>query len=309
MCSLHDYRELIFAKANTYTMNNDDDSPSFARRAKELISNTLSRKVRPIPYKLLRPLDIVGVHERTLLRYYPQFKFAPDCEPLNKPICIVLFTNRSGSSLIGEHMRASNRFSGFGEPLNHKLVIKRSDREGIKSFPDYLRWELENVGREGCMFGMKSSYSQAMMLVRSGAVPRFFNDVRWVILRRRDILSQAISFSIAFQTKQWSSKVAQEQSTVQYNFQDIEQRLKNLTVAYNAMDAFCEEQGVDPYRIVYEDFALDPIQGARDLAAHLGVTDVDFDHSELKMRKQRNELSEEFRQKFLEEYRGPLLGA
>ncbi len=251
-----------------------------------------------------RPLDKISEHERQLRRYYPRFDFPPDCKPLNEPICIVLFTNRSGSNLISEYMCASKRFSGFGEPLNHEQVIHRSKCENIRSFPDYLRLELERVRREGCMFGMKSSYTQAMMLVRCGAIPRFFNDVRWVILQRRDILSQAISFSIAFQTKQWTS-MQRRIGGVQYNFRDIENRLKGLTVAYNAMDTFCLEQGVDPYRIFYEDFVMKPRQGARDLAAHLGVTNVNFDKSKLKLQKQRDNLNEEFKQKFLDEYRGP----
>ena len=249
----------------------------------------------------------VSDHERILRKYFSAFDIPDDCPRVDEPVCILLFTNRSGSSLICEYLRATNRFYGFGEPLNHKLVIRSSEREHITSLADYLRWEMEHLRREGCMFGMKAGYGQAMMLVRSGAIPRFFKDIRWVMVRRKDILAQAISFSIANQTKQWSSKMQGKGQMVEYRFEDIQKRLKGLSRAYDAMNAFCSLQDIEPYRIDYDDFVANPRKGGAQLASYLGVTRVVFDEAVLTMREQRKNMNQEFRDNFVKQYRGPLL--
>jgi len=248
----------------------------------------------------------VGVHEKHLRNYFKEFNYTSDSKPLNRPISILLFTNRSGSTIIGEYLRATHRFTGFGEPLNYKLVIKRSEREQIRTFPDYLSWELEKFQLRDCMFGMKASYNQAMMLVRSGALSHYFTDVRWVIVQRDDILAQAVSFSIAAQTEQWTSNKRDKAHKVVYDYKDIEKRIKALSVAYGAMNTFCAVMGISPYRVRYEDFVANPKQGAERLAAYLGSDNIEFDESRLKMRKQSNSLSSEFKLKFLADYRASL---
>ena len=247
-----------------------------------------------------------SIHEEKLRRYFDEFELPDTIKPLNRPVCIVLFTNRSGSSVVGEHMRATDRFTGFGEPLNYKLAVQISKREQLRSFLDYLQWQVSRLVKPDAIIGMKASYGQAMMLLRSGAIPHYFNDVRWVMLQRSDVLAQAISFSIAAQTKQWTSGKDMQQSEVRYDFVDIKKRVKALSESYSAMNTFCAVFGIEPYRIVYEDFVADPKLGAGRLASHLGVDEVSFDDSRLKMRKQRNHLNQQFKENFLSDYRKQL---
>jgi len=153
---------------------------------------------------------------------------------------------------------------------------------------------------------MKVAYGQLQMLLRSGAIPHFFNDIRWVYLRRRDIVSQAISYSIADQTKQWSSVAASQGILAKFDFKDIESKLDKLSMNYISLDSFCSERSINPYRIYFEDLVVDTKMCTRKLAEYLGASNVEINESRLRLRRQHTALNEEFKRKFLEEYQGPL---
>jgi len=254
------------------------------------------------------PFEKVSPHESKLREYFAEFDVPADTGALNKPVCIMLFTNRSGSSLVSEHMRSTLQFTGFGEPLNSSWIIDRCEREHLTSFADYLRWETRRLytHKPGTLLGMKASYGQAMMLMRSGAIPVFFDDVRWVVIERQDLLSQAVSFSIADQTKQWHSFDSGKPAEPVYDYQDIRRRLQGFALSYMAINMFCTVFDIRPYRISYDVFSRDPMAGARALAGYLGVDDVTFDTEVLQMERQRNSFSVEFRQRFLADYQAGL---
>jgi LPS sulfotransferase NodH len=257
---------------------------------------------------MILPFEKISVHEQTLREYFAEFDIPADTTPLGKPVCIMLFTNRSGSSLVSEHMRSTPHFTGFGEPLNSKWVIDRCEREGLKTFADYLRFEADRLyqHKPGAVLGMKASYGQAMMLMRCGAIPGFFNDVRWVVIQRDDLLSQAVSFAIADQTKQWHSFDQGEAVDPVYDYDDIRRRLQGFSLSYMAINMFCAVFDIHPYRIVYDEFARDPVAGAGKLAAFLGVHDVTIDPAGLQMVRQRNRFSERFRQQFILDYQADM---
>jgi trehalose 2-sulfotransferase len=257
------------------------------------------------------PFEKVTGHEAKLREYFDEFDVPADAVALNKPVCIMLFTNRSGSSLVSEHMRSMHQFTGFGEPLNSRWIIDQCERENLTRFIDYLRWQSSRLYRQkpGALLGMKASYGQAMMLMRSRAIPLFFNDVRWVVIEREDLLSQAVSFSIADQTKQWHSFDRGKAVDPVYNFQDIRRRLRGFALSNIANNMFCTVFDIRPYRIVYEEFARDPVAGARALAGYLGVDDVTIDSEVLQMKRQRTSFSAEFRRRFLADYQAGLGGS
>ncbi|MEM9152791.1 MAG: Stf0 family sulfotransferase [Cyanobacteria bacterium P01_F01_bin.3] len=205
-------------------------------------------------------------------------------------------------------MRASEQFTGFGEPLNKNWVLERCERENLTTFADYLSWETNRLyeHKPGSVLGLKASYGQAMMLMRSMAIPRFFDDVRWVLIQREDLLSQAISFAIADQTKQWHSFDKTDGREPVYDFKDIRRRLQGFANSHMAINLFCSVFQIRPYRVIYDEFARKPLAGAKALAAHLGVKRARFDLSELQMKKQRNRFSDEFRERFLHDYREQL---
>jgi len=220
------------------------------------------------------PLHSIGAHEKRIKRHFGTLVLPDDIKPVEDTISIMVFINRSGSSLVSEYLRATGAFSGFGEPLNYGLVIECAEKHGIGSFAGYLDWLMENIRREGTQFGMKASYDQVTMLLRSGAIPRYFNKVRWIFVQRRDILSQANSFSIAEQTLQWHSFQTSNGSEPVYDFADIKRRVESIANSYAAIHSLLGLCGIEPCYIAYEEFLSDPLVETKKVATFLGVDNV-----------------------------------
>jgi len=242
-----------------------------------------------------------GLHESQLRRYFDEFEFSADTEPRQAPVCIMLFMNRSGSSMIGEYMRATGAFSGFGEPFNHDLVVQRAQEHDIASFPDYIRWLDRHIHREGTLFAMKASSDQVMMLQRSKTLEHYFQDVRWALVKRRDVLAQAISYYIAEQTQRWHSFQEGNLHEPAYDFKAIRERLNSIALSNDALDLLCKTLAIEPYTLYYEDFVGDPEGQTQRFAAYLGEEAVQINPKRLKMRKQGNETNRVFHARFLDD--------
>ena len=215
----------------------------------------------------------------------------------------MVFMNRSGSSMIGEYMRATGKFSGFGEPLNHELVLSRAKKHNSESFPDYFRWLMKEIRQEGTLFGLKASLEQVVMLFRANVIPTYFADVRWAVVRRRDILSQAISLTVAQQTQQWHSVENSNGREPQYDYHSIKENMDIISQAYSSTMTLLASLGIEPLHLVYEDFIADPIEQTRRFASHMGVDDVSIAPERLRLQQQRTDRTESFKEQFLQDFR------
>ena len=137
------------------------------------------------------------------------------------------------------------------------------------------------------------------MLLNSGAIPTYFNDIKWAVVYRRDLLSQAVSYTIAEQTQQWHSFESSNDIEPRYDFDVIKDRLNIIHSAYQSMGQLCQMMNVEPYIIYYEDFIEQPIQATQAFATYLGSDSVQVKETRLKMRKQGNETNRLFKERFL----------
>ena len=253
------------------------------------------------------PLDQIGVHEIQLREAIGQFDLPGSARPLAGPVTIMLFTNRSGSSLLADHLRATGRFRGMGEPLNPGLVLSTMESEGHASFHAYLKSRVDRNQSPDSMFGMKASLQQVLMLLRARIIPGYFNDVRWVFMQRRDLVAQAVSFEIASQTKRWESFAKDTGVKPQYDFERSRKKVQALSLQNASINALFSVLGVQPVRVFYEDFAVSPIPSTVQLASLLGMADARVDEASLRRRKQRDEINAAFQASFREEYLAWLL--
>jgi len=242
------------------------------------------------------------VHEEELTAYFKSLRLPDSTRSLQTPICIMLFTNRSGSNVLGEYLRATQQFSGFVEALNYRRVIKYSQENELRSLYDYLKWQVSRLREGDKIAGIKASVDQAEMLYRCHAIPDYFDTVHWVMVQRDDTLAQAISFSIAAQTRQWTSNDAPASADPVYNFEDIKRRVEMLCDEQAQLNAFCAMRGIAPIRATYEKFTADSKGSALSIAEQMGIAGPTFDESMLTLRPQGDGRNEEFRARFIEDY-------
>ena len=243
-----------------------------------------------------------GVHQEKLTAHFRDLKLPDDARSFGSPVCIMLFTNRSGSNVLGEYLRATHQFSGFVEALNYRRVIKYSQQNGLYSFFDYLRWQVSRLSEGEKVTGIKASVDQAEMLFQCNAIPDYFDKVHWLMVQRDDTLAQAISFSIAAQTRQWTSNDMPTSADPVYNFEDIKRRIEMLCDEQAQLNAFCAMRGIAPIRATYEEFTADSKGSVLNIAGQMGIESLSLDESLLTLRPQSDERNEEFRARFIEDY-------
>ncbi|CAB4365453.1 MAG: hypothetical protein F2681_15905 [Actinobacteria bacterium] len=93
--------------------------------------------------------------------------------------------------------------------------------------------------------------------------------VHWVRITRNDRLRQAISHVKAAQTAAWSSDQTVEREA-HYDRAIIEHAIRDADDCERAWDTYFEQQGLQPYTIVYEDFDIDYEATVRAALDHLG---------------------------------------
>jgi LPS sulfotransferase NodH len=118
---------------------------------------------------------------------------------------VLAFTNRAGSNHLAEYLCQTGRLAGFEEVLNHDTVAHLAEQWHCRSLPDYIaRHVARQTPRGGRWWGVKASAEQLAMLARA-RIPAMFPALRVVHIWRRDILAQAVSLDIAWQSGRWTS--------------------------------------------------------------------------------------------------------
>ena len=253
-----------------------------------------------LPYKQFT----ARAHQRRIRRYFKQrFVVPAQTVSIDAPVNIMVFVNRSGSTLISEYLQATGAFSEFGEPLSSEMVIARSEASGADSLASYLEGLYQEISASGRQVGFKASFDQAMMLLRSQAIPHLFANVRWIFVQRLDIVSQAISFCIAKQTNHWHSFESANGAKPRYVFKDIEKTVRSISRTYADSMSLLSLCNISPYHLTYEQFLFDPIGETEKLSAFLGIDDVIVDTDQLRLKKQSNEINQEFRAMFLRDFK------
>ncbi len=224
---------------------------------------------------------------------------------VNGPLLLLAFTNRSGSNLLADRLCSTGHFSGFRESLNHPNVSRQKAELGSETFPDHIAKLHHALSVEGTTPGFKASWGQLAMLLRWN-IPAMFDSIRILHIRRHDVLDQAISFSIAHQTQQWSSR-QRSKGPAKYNYKKISTILNNINKANNSIASICSIFSLERIPIFYEDLVADPEAEVKRIAATLGFDASDWIPSAPKIDKQANELNLEFRERFAAEARATLL--
>ena len=111
----------------------------------------------------------------------------------------ICFTNRSGSNAIAEDISSIDGFKFYGEMLNFDAVINNSKLHKISSFYYYLDWLFSKNKNKRPI--IKCSYDQLIFLYNQGYLKNYFINSQFILLERRDLISQAVSHFIASNSK------------------------------------------------------------------------------------------------------------
>ncbi len=245
-----------------------------------------------------------GGHGNRIEEYFSRFGPQPAPKPdRDYTTYVVCFTNRCGSNLLCQTLTATGLLGDPQEYFNYPFVKRMSKKRGIRSLAEYAVELQADRSSANAVFGTKLGAGQLLYLAESGVIPHVLERPHFVWVRRRDVLAQAVSLSIATQTSQWTSE-SEGDRTADYDEVDILRRLRMITSANAQFEYFFGMCAVQPLILEYEDFCDDLLGTARAVADQLGVTErIDVPAEAITLTRQRNELNELFEAKIRASYR------
>jgi trehalose 2-sulfotransferase len=246
-----------------------------------------------------------GSHAPNISRMFQGNTVFSGSEPVfDATLHILAFTNRSGSHLLAEYLTAHPGLRGFGEVLNHSVVANQSASFGIKGFPDYIAHLAKPVPiKPQAAYGVKASWDQLNMLFR-WRIDKMFTDVRIVHICRHDIIGQAISYMIATQTNQWTSRQKADPDAVpRYDFNALCNHLHLFSLANDSIVITANAQSTPYHRVAYEDLVARPQDTVAGVLHFAGLDMGGYALPVPKLEKQASDLSNQFRERFLTDFR------
>lgn len=241
-------------------------------------------------------------HEKEISQFFNgATKFTGTEALFDKPLTILCFTNRSGSNLLAEYLRITRNFAGLREQLNHSIVKKTADKLGVGSFPDYVAGLAHQAHDDAHSFGFKASWDQLLMLLHWN-IPAMFSDLNIIHIEREDVVAQAVSYSIADQTKQWKSSIKQKSATAEYDFFDILKRLNNAGLGNKMIRQICAIYELKSISVFYEDIVADPVITLAKIHREIDLPLLQFNLGERAFEKQANHVNQEFSARFKREF-------
>lgn len=194
-----------------------------------------------------------SVHEKVAEEVFPDSSDISGYSPI--PCMLIGFVNRSGSNYLAELLRSTGAFTGLEEPLNDHSMRVLGARFGARTLADYvIRLHREQTRQKGQVWGMKVGWMQLAMLLRAKLVPDLLLP-RMIVVRRRDVVSQAISLYIAERTAQWTTNDAQVRGRgeVEYDGQRILNTLRGIVQSYASLQQVAVLGSIPFNEVYYED--------------------------------------------------------
>lgn len=209
---------------------------------------------------------------------------------------------RSGSNLFGQHLSSTGV---LGKPLEY---FNGSARRSL-GYPDYpddptqqIDWILSEGATPNGIYGVKIFPNQFDEVEKSLSWTQLLPNLAFVLLKRRDLLGQAISALRAAQTLQYRSTQV-PQGVPCYDGRQIHARLQVAARDYARWELFFARKDITPTIIIYEDMQADPQTAVDQVAHQFGLRKRARVSAEcIDLQVQRDALTDQWRARFLAEY-------
>ncbi|MEQ1687754.1 MAG: Stf0 family sulfotransferase [Sphingopyxis sp.] len=207
-------------------------------------------------------------------------------------------TARTGSTLLSRALRDTGVLGYPQEYFNPRAIALAPGER----YPKTRTAQVAEIFRRGQsdngVYALKLFADQFDALAGFDWAGRLPN-LHFVTLERRDLLGQAMSWVRASQSQQWDSD-QQALRTPRYDEAAIERALEKFASERARWQLYFARNGRAPLALTYEDMAAALPETIRAIAALVGVSDLpdDLPHCS-QMQVQRDDLSEEWRSRFM----------
>jgi trehalose 2-sulfotransferase len=231
----------------------------------------------------------------------------------------IAFSPRCGSTLLSNILAvggAGKPTEYFQYPYDANEYFKLGKEAPVLS-------SFQSIVREHCankIFGSKMAHDHrarldellTQQIANYEGVDSILPDHKWIFVKRKDLIRQAISLCIAQATGVWHMKQDQPNTAepgVEYDFFAILSGLTMLLANNFNWGLYFERRDLSPLTIFYEDFLADKTSALKSIATHLGLesnilTNVppNSEGGLAKISDRQKDLYERMRQRFTDDF-------
>ena len=212
---------------------------------------------------------------------------------------VVCATPRSGSTYFCELLASTEQ---LGKPAEYLNTVGRR-RYTDPNYPKNPRAQMEIIRSMGAtpngIYGVKMMPLHFRRARNRGDLFHALPNLKFLRIRRRDLLGQAISMSRAQQTGQFIASQRLRKTPV-YDLLRIRTCLGDVLAMEASWDAVMPELGLQPLTFFYEDVVRDPQAAVDQVAALMGLAALPpINPALIRVTVLRGHESDDWRQRFL----------
>jgi LPS sulfotransferase NodH len=213
---------------------------------------------------------------------------------------------RSGSSLLCELLGSTGLAGAPAEFFHPDKMAALQGRWGVDGLDDYLGELLARKTSPNGVFGTKAHWGQYEPLFGESDPRTVLPGLRLVFITRRDRLRQAVSWVRALQTLEWVTEVSPPVKRPEvFDHEHITQKLGRIDREEDVWESLFDRHGIEPHRVVYEDFIERQEQTVRGVLDLLGVdAPADLSLPPPVLDRQADERTDEWVERYLAEASG-----
>jgi LPS sulfotransferase NodH len=200
-----------------------------------------------------------------------EFDLSPPREELPTHTFVVCSTPRTGSTLLCRLLAQTGTMGlpmeYFNPHLHLRFLRRRFDSEDIATIA--LAVMCVRATPNGC-FGFKAHYDQLAHLGAQRRPNAVFPGLRHVFMTREDLLAQAISYSRALQSGDWTS-AGDSSRAARFDKQHILACLDYINSRIRMWETYFSINGIRPLRLSYEQLCADPAGTVEAVCRYVGV--------------------------------------
>lgn len=190
-----------------------------------------------------------------------------------KTLYLIPTTSRSGSTYLCRLLAATGRLGNPDEYYNRQSKAERMRAMGVAGECEYFQALLRRTSTANAVCGIKLETAALAELQRALGPIFDLLRVKYIWLRRRDTLRQAISLYRATETDVWRRPVGEPppSNCPPFDAERILVHRETIAAANTHWRRWFAEQAIEPLCIWYEDLAARPRETVAEICRFLDV--------------------------------------